>query len=322
MRFGLAHLDPVIAKALEERLCRPRESFIADDISWGRSSFLSGSMSEIVRKKRRPNSEEKYSMVLRRRRDDAVNHRTLMGLIPTVVIGAGAGVGLWYYAPPALNQRLLVSVGIGAALTILGYIITRVRALEVCQKRILSFEIILEELVSVQPYLALSPLETAYFDFIVKLSVQESNLEARRIIRRTFPELNELMVAGRAIEQCKTDLLSPKGARGKTSKRPRFDYDDDDEDEPRKAPEVPEVEIAAVPAELEPAVDLLCTQEQKMLTAMNKVTNAFGRIRVYPGPQIDAAVSEISTTVEQMKQSAAQTLDAVSKLTGGGARKR
>jgi hypothetical protein len=344
VRVGLTHIEPVMAEKIAERLCGPRETFISPEISWTKPAKRSifdddFDEDEVIVKRRKPDSDEKYALLLRKRRDDMVARRRILVGFPASLLTLGFyGLGYW------INPRF-PAIGIGAAVVGTGvalfgtWFALRWSSMA-SQRRALKYELILEELTCVQPYLEMNAAESAYFDILVMLTRLEANLEARRILRKLMDTVNSILVCSREIDAALHTgrPASRKRDDEEETARPRRslfsfgdDSDDDDDDEEYAAGDpsssdtrspLSEEEIYAdlQAAEALPAlapekpvresVRILEQQQEAIVKALQMVNVALSRITVAPGPLAEKSSKQITDIAASVKRKTEEAISA------------
>jgi len=327
MRFGLLNIDPVIAKAIKERLCGPRETFISEEIQWGKPSLFGGGFGETAKRSRKPGSEEKYALLLRKKRDDSVFRRTVTGLMQWCAAGVVASIGLWYATSTVPNHTMIAAL-IGFGIIFIGAVIARVRAAQVSQKRILEHEILFEELKSTLAFLTLTRAERVYCDVLVMLSQLEANLEARRTIRKSLSYLNDLLADARRLDRQRKSLVPALGGNPlmQLSKeqviledRVKAEQDDITRISLNQSLELVKTRIDNTTT-LEQALQRILAQEEAIVNALATMQGAFARMQVAPSVQTDKATQQIVETVAEMNRQTEAVEKAVQEVLTMGSR--
>ncbi len=314
MRIGLINMDPVVAKQIAERLCGSRDAFISPDIQWGKPKRRDHLDEEEVRKpkRKRPSThEQNYTLLLRKRRDDIVSRRiTFYTTTPSVIVGVGIGVGIWlllakmdYHTTVAAAAAGLISV----AWDLCG---TRVGQSGFPQRRALNYEVLLEELKAVLPYLTLTRAERVYCDVLVMLSDFEANLEARRAIRTTLKQLNDLLIDSRKLEKKRKSLLPALGsnpvnelANEQRKLEERIVESTDEVTQASLSQSLGHVKVRIDNSRnLELALERINAQQDAIVNALASCHGAFARMQVAPSIQTDTAAREITETVAEINR--------------------
>ena len=311
MRIGLVNMDEKVAKAVADRLCGTRDPFISEDIEWGKPKRRDPLDDEDVpRRKHKSTSEQNYALLLRKRRDDACAKRMLIAAGPALLLGGLVGVAIWGPLKGLESPGFVAAVvGVGAAIMVLATV-GRVWANRASQRTALNYEILLEELRAVLPYLSLTRAERVYCDNIVMLAAFEANLEARRAIRRTLPQLNELLADSRKLDKQRKSLLPAIGTnpiKGLTEEQQKLaERVAEAKDEVTRASLAQSLEHIKVRIEntrsLEQALERINAQQEAIVNALASSQGAFARMQVAPSVQTETAAQEITQTVADMNQ--------------------
>ena len=345
MRVGLTHIEPVIAEKIAERLCGPRETFISPEISWTKPAKRSifdddFDEDEVIVKRRKADSDEKYALLLRKRRDDMVARRRILVGFPTLLLTVGF-YGLGYWINPRFPAIGISAAVVGTGVALFGTWFALRWSSMASQRRALKYELILEELTCVQPYLEMSAAESAYFDILVMLTRLEANLEARRILRKLMGTVNSILVCSREIDAALHDgrPVSKRGDDDDGTARPKrrlfaFDSDDDDEDDddddddrtPGSRSSAPSslseeeiyADLEAVEAlptavaekPVRESVRILEQQQESIVKALQMVNVALSRITVAPGPLADKSSKQVSDIAASVKRKTEEAISA------------
>jgi hypothetical protein len=305
-------MDPVVAKEIADRLCGTREPFISKDIQWTkpkRRAILDEEGDSKAKGKRPSTSEQNYTLLMRKRRDDMVARRTFYTAMASVSIGAGVGSGLWFLLA-SIDHHTTIAAATTGVISIAGISIGRAWANQATQRRALNYEVMLEELKAVLPYLTLSRAERVYCDVLVMLSQFEANLEARKAIRVTLAQLNDLLADSRRLEKQRKSLLPALGSspvNELTDERRKLEERiTESTDEITRGSLNQSLGHISVRMEnsrnLELALERINAQQDAIINALTSSQGALARMQVAPSIQTDIAAQEIIETVAEMNR--------------------
>jgi len=324
MRIGLVNMDPVVAKAVAARLCGSRDPFISPDIQWTkpkRRYYLDEPADGKQKRKRPSTSEQNYTLVLRKRRDDLVAKRTFYTAAPSMFLGVAAGVGLWFLLNK-FDYHTTIAAATAVVISIVGISFGRSWANQASQRTALNYEIMLEELKAVLPYLTLTRAERVYCDIVVMLSEFEANQEARRTIRATLKQLNDLLADSRRLEKKRKSLLPALGAspvkelteeQRKLEERIAESTDEITQGSLKQSLGHIKVRIDNTTS-LELAIERINAQQEAIINALASSQGALARMQVAPSIQTDTAVKEIIETVAEMNRRTVAVEEAVQEV--------
>jgi hypothetical protein len=308
MRIGLSHMDPQIAQAVEDRLCAPANQYLKDDILWGgfnplpfRWEFQASGIK--VTRKRDPTKEERRAFQLRKSRDELVTRRALTTAFAPLLCGAALG-GIISMVEPWAGVTIGLLCWLGG--TGAGIWWTS----RVTHKRSLQYEVLLDEMRAVFPLLSLTPAERAYCDTLLLVARMDPNQEARRTIRQTIKQLNELMESSRQLETRRQSLLPVLGSNVIAELEAEYSSLDrrleQAQDSLTRQSLQQSLQMCATRLEnaraFEQALERINAQQEAIVHALKSAQSALARMQVAPSPQTEMAAHEISETVEQMNQ--------------------
>lgn len=324
MRIGLVNMDPVVAKAIAARLCGTRDPFISEDIQWGRPKRRireSDDDGEKPRRKHKATSEENYALLLRKKRDDMVGKRMYYAAGPSILLAGLCGAGAWFALPHADYRSMAAGVA-GGFVAVVGLSVGRAWANLASQRRALNYEVLLEELKAVLPYLSLTRAERVYCDNLVMLSDFEANLEARKTIRRTVEQLNDLLADSRKLEKKRKSLLPALGSspvKELTAEKLKLEerIAAAADDVTRQSLQQSLIHVTARidnSQSLEQALERINAQQEAIINALASSQGALARMQVAPSIQTDSAAREITETVAEMNRQTVAVEQAVQEV--------
>ncbi len=324
MRIGLVNIDPVVAKGLADLLCGTREPFISKDIQWTkpkRRDIVDDDSNSKVKRKRPSTPEQNYTLLLRKRRDDMVGRRTFYTAAPSMLFGTGVGVGLWFLLT-GMDHHTTIAAAVAAVISIMGIGIGRTWANQASQRRALNYEVLLEEMKAVLPYLTLTRAERVYCDVLVMLSAFEANQEARKAIRTTLAQLNDLLADSRRLEKQRKGLLPALGSspvselieeRRKLEERIAASTDEVTRGSLNQSLGHINVRIENS-KNLELALERINAQQEAIVNALASSQGALARMQVAPSVQTETASKEITETVAEMNRRTVAVEEAVKEV--------
>jgi hypothetical protein len=307
MRIGLHEIDPVIAKAMEDRLCAPLKEFLREEIHWGgwfafNWDFHKGSLN--FKRKREPNADERAAYDLRKQREERFSQIVAGTVFAPVVLGGIVFGGLQWY----MGNEVAIPTAVAAWLTGITFGISS--SLRARPKANIEQGVQLEEMRAVFPLLTLSRAERVYCDTLQMLAHTQADAAAEQTMRETLRQLNDLLASSRQLETRRATLLPLMGMN--VIKELEREYGalgqklDQTTDYVARQSFQQSLQMCQARLEnartLQQGLERINAQQEAILHTLASAQSALARMQIVSEPQMALAAEEIAATVAQMNQ--------------------